>query len=102
MTQTDTVTLDMSRLSLELWSTARRCEEGGLSGRALRKVLCPCSSMSLLLLLCMLQAPFLALALYCSQDVVPGTQQFVHSLGKVVTSDESLFNNLHFRRWSGS
>ena len=29
-----------TRLSLELWSTAHQCQEGGLSGRALRKVGC--------------------------------------------------------------
>jgi len=56
-----------TRLSLKLWDTAKVCQEGKMSGRAIRK------------------SPFLALALYCSPDVVPSTEQFITSLGKAVT-----------------
>ena len=55
-----------TRLSLQLWDTAKVCQEGKMSGRAIRK------------------SPFLALALYCSPDGVPSTEQFITSLGKAV------------------
>jgi len=55
-----------SKLSLELWATAKVCQEGGMSGRALRK------------------APFLALALFCAQDTTPSTHHFVNSLNMAI------------------
>jgi len=55
-----------THLSLVLWRTAATCQQGGLSGRALRK------------------APFLALALHCRKGVPPSISQYMAALDKAV------------------